>query len=125
MQLWADLDAIEPPFLCWLQFPEVEMIAVLPMASLAEGEMAPVRLDGVDMLICHVEGQFYAVASRCSHAGQPLVGGRLDGYQLRCPLHRASFDIRTGAALGPPASEPIDTYPVLLEAGKVHVSILR
>lgn len=99
------------------------MAAVMPIAALAEGEMTLCRVDGVEVLICHVEGQFYAVASRCSHAGQPLISGRLDGYQLRCPLHRASFDVRTGQPLGPPASTPIETFPVKLGGGKVNVSV--
>jgi len=99
------------------------MPAVIPIAALADGEMTLCRVGATEVLVCHVQGQYYAVESRCSHAGQPLIGGRLDGFKLRCPLHRASFDIRTGQPLGAPASEPIRTFPVTLGGGKVTVDV--
>lgn len=99
------------------------MAAAIPVTALDEGEMTVCRIDGRELLLCHVQGQYYALDSRCSHAGQPLITGRLEGFRLFCPLHRASFDIRTGQALAAPADEPISTYPVRLEAGKVHVEI--
>jgi nitrite reductase/ring-hydroxylating ferredoxin subunit len=99
------------------------MAAAIPMTALDDGEMTLCQVDGRELLICQVQGQYYALDSRCSHAGQPLITGRLDGYQLYCPLHRASFDVRTGQALAQPATEAIDTYPVTLGAGKVHVEI--
>jgi len=38
-------------------------------------------------------------------------------------LHGGLFDVRNGACLGPPATRPLTTFPVLLEAGKVHVDV--
>ena len=35
----------------------------------------------------------------------------------------AWFDIRTGAALTPPAYEPVDTFPVRTEGGVVQVLV--
>jgi len=99
------------------------MAAAIPVTALDDGEMTVCRVDGRELLICCVQGRHYALDSRCSHAGQPLITGRLEGHQLYCPLHRASFDIRTGQALAAPAAEPLATYPVTLEAGKVHVEI--
>lgn len=99
------------------------MPALLPVTALDDGEMTLCRVGGRQLLIGQVYGQYYAVDSVCPHAGQPLIGGRLDGHQLFCPLHRGSFDIRTGQALASPASEPLKTYPVYISGGKVHVEI--
>ncbi len=99
------------------------MSPVLPVTALAEGEMTLCRVSGRDVLVCQVHGQYYALDSVCPHAGQPLIGGRLDGHRLYCPLHRASFDIRSGSALSAPASDPLQTFPVQISGGKVHVEI--
>ncbi len=96
---------------------------VMSIASLAEGESTLVRVGGVEIVLCHVDGQFYAVNARCSHAQQSLAAGRLRGYYLTCPLHGARFDIRTGACAAAPATQPIARYPVLVEGGKVCIQV--
>jgi 3-phenylpropionate/trans-cinnamate dioxygenase ferredoxin subunit len=40
---------------------------------------------------------------------------------IECPLHAASFDLRTGKPTGPPAKRPVRTYPVLIEDGVLYV----
>jgi nitrite reductase/ring-hydroxylating ferredoxin subunit len=100
------------------------MIATtISIADLLEGDTIGVKLDGIDVLICQVEGQFYALHAQCSHARQSLLGARLRGHQVSCPLHGAKFDVRTGACLAAPAKEPITTFPVVIEGGKVCVDI--
>jgi 3-phenylpropionate/trans-cinnamate dioxygenase ferredoxin subunit len=93
------------------------------MAVLADGEMIACDVDGVDVLLCNVAGQHYAVSNRCSHAGQALATGRLKGYEVWCPLHGARFDVRDGRCLAAPASQPISTFDVTLQGGKVHVTV--
>lgn len=99
------------------------MQPVLPVAALGEGQMVACRVGSQELLIAHVEGQYYALSNLCTHAGQRLSGGRLNGFELRCPLHRATFDIRTGLPLSPPATERLKSYPVTLTGGKIAVSI--
>jgi len=96
---------------------------LLPIAALDEGEMAGMVVAGVDVVLCHVHGQFYALKNQCSHAQQRLSTGRLRGYELSCPLHGARFDVRSGACLGGPANRSVDTYPVTLAGGKVQVTL--
>jgi len=96
---------------------------VISMTALADGEMVACSVDGVDVLLCRVAGQHYAVSNHCSHARQALAAGRLKGYVVSCPLHGARFDVRDGRCLAAPATQPISTYEVMLERGKVHVAV--
>ncbi len=88
-----------------------------------EGDMTTANVNGVDVLLCQVEGQFYALQDQCTHARQKLSGGRLRGFQVSCPLHGARFDVRTGECLAAPATRAVKTYPVTLEGGKVSVTV--
>jgi len=63
------------------------------------------------------------VHNQCSHARQMLHSGALVRHQVRCPLHGGRFDVRTGACEGPPATLPIQSFPLMLEHGKVHVDV--
>ncbi len=95
----------------------------MPVSALADGETAPCRVEGVDVLVCRANGRYFAVANRCPHAGQMLSAGRLHGFRLGCPLHGASFDIRDGRCLKGPAESGLVSYPVTIESGKVHVGV--
>jgi len=97
----------------------------ISMADLDEGESTGIKVDGMDVLVCHVEGQFYALHAQCSHARQSLVKGKLRGFQLVCPLHGARFDVRTGACSAGPAQEPIKSFPVTMEAGRVCIDVSK
>jgi len=100
-------------------------VAVTTIAALGEGKTMAAKVDGVDVLVCNVEGQYYAVHGQCSHARQALSSGRLRGHSIICPLHGARFDVRSGDCLAAPAQRPIQTFPVTLEGGKVWVDVTQ
>ena len=58
----------------------------------------------------NVGGEFLAVEEVCTHDGGGLSGGAVEGDQVVCPRHGARFCLRTGAALTPPAYEPVRRY---------------
>jgi 3-phenylpropionate/trans-cinnamate dioxygenase ferredoxin subunit len=80
-----------------------------------------VEAHGEEVLICHTNDGFFAVDNLCSHAAEKLQGGRLKGHRLFCPLHGASFDIRTGEALTRPARKPLRSYPVLIRGDELYL----
>ncbi|NKB98347.1 MAG: Rieske 2Fe-2S domain-containing protein [Pseudomonadales bacterium] len=100
---------------------------VLPMAALVEGDKTLIRVNtnaGVlEILVGMIEGRYFAVQARCSHAGQSLANGRIVGDEITCPRHGARFCVFSGACTGAPATQPIASFPVLLEAGKVCLNI--
>jgi len=40
-----------------------------------------------------------------------------------CPLHGASFDVRDGRVLGPPAELPLATHPVRIVGDAIEVAL--
>ncbi|MAZ39053.1 MAG: hypothetical protein CMF49_02955 [Legionellales bacterium] len=97
-----------------------------PVATIDEipaGEYKAVFAGDEDILLIHCDDQFYAIQDRCSHQEAPLDGGDLEGDQFFCPLHGASFCIKTGEATAPPAYEPINTYPTKIDHRTIFVEI--
>jgi 3-phenylpropionate/trans-cinnamate dioxygenase ferredoxin subunit len=89
--------------------------------ELAPGEHKIVDVDGTRMVLFNLEGAYYAIEDVCTHDGGALDGGCVKGDQIICPRHGARFCIKTGAALTPPAYEPVSTFPVRLLNGEIQV----
>jgi nitrite reductase/ring-hydroxylating ferredoxin subunit len=103
---------------------EPAFVPVLEHAELPAGQMRCVDVAGVPVLLVHAkDGSVHAVNNICSHAYARLDEGRLRGQRLICPLRGASFDIRTGAVLGAPATAPIASYPVRIAGGHIEVQV--
>ena len=69
--------------------------------------------------VFNIDGAYYAIEDVCTHDGGELAGGPVDGFEIECLRHGARFDLRTGAALCPPAYTPTVVFPVKLEDGVV------
>jgi len=67
------------------------------------------------------EDEIFALDDACSHEGGTLSDGELWGAVLECPEHYARFDLRTGAALNLPASQPVRVHAVELRDGTIWV----
>ena len=78
---------------------------------------------GRDILVCHTKSGVYAVDDICTHAFARMSDGRLRGVRLICPLHGASFDVRNGTVLGPPATRPLAAHAVRVVDGAIEVAV--
>jgi 3-phenylpropionate/trans-cinnamate dioxygenase ferredoxin component len=94
---------------------------VAPAASIAPGDFGQIEVDGALVAVFNVSGQFYAIDDVCTHDGGGLAGGAVDGDVVVCPRHGARFCLKTGAALTPPAYEPVRTYETRVHDGVVEV----
>ena len=80
----------------------MEFVKVAETSEVPIGKMKMVKLDGKEILIANVDGNYYAIGNRCAHAGGDLSKGSLSGNIITCPRHGAQFDVTTGKAiLGP------------------------
>ncbi|MEY2720739.1 MAG: hypothetical protein RL245_189 [Pseudomonadota bacterium] len=94
------------------------------LSQLAEGKMMGVELGGRAIVVCRTKDGVTALDNVCSHAYALMHEGRLRGNRLICPLHGASFDCRSGAVLGAPATSPLATFAVRVsDDGTVEVGL--
>lgn len=100
-----------------------EWIDVISESALAEGEHVVVDVDGVDVALFNLSGQFYAIEDVCSHDGTEIASGELDGDEIVCPRHGARFCVKTGAVKCAPAYEDIASYPVKVADGRVWIAV--
>ena len=98
--------------------------AAAPVARRSDvtpGSTRRVTVGGVGVLLCNVDGEFYAIEDVCSHDGGALDQGELEGCRIICPRHGANFDVRTGEALTLPAILPLPTYKVRVEGDDIYI----
>jgi nitrite reductase/ring-hydroxylating ferredoxin subunit len=77
-------------------------IQAVRSADILPGGMKTVELNGHELVICNVDGTFYAITRRCGHMNAPLEMGTLDGTILTCAMHCVQFDVVTGKPLAGP-----------------------
>lgn len=85
------------------------------VSAVAPGKTHLVRVEGAEVAVYNVEGEFYATAENCTHAGGPLDEGTLKGSVIICPWHGSCFDVKTGEVRCGPADKPVATYKVEVE----------
>lgn len=94
---------------------------VATVADIPPGAMKCVAIDRERVLVANVGGTFHAISDICGHRNAPLSRGRLDGAIVECPLHFATFDIRTGKFLDGPTAADVPAYEVKVESDTVYV----
>jgi nitrite reductase/ring-hydroxylating ferredoxin subunit len=79
--------------------------------------------DGLDVIVCRREGKLHVLHNRCSHAGQPLDGGKVVAGRIFCPFHGASFDVATGQPVAGPAMTALHAFATRVDAGALYVDV--
>ena len=98
-----------------------EWIDVCGQNALADGENIVVDVDGTEVAVFRIDGDYYAIEDVCTHDGAEIASGEVEGDEIICPRHGARFCIKTGAVTAPPAYEDIACFPVQIVNGRVQV----
>ena len=96
---------------------------VLALADVGRGRMRSCRIGDLELVVCHTRDGVFAVDNVCTHAFARMSEGYLKGTRLTCPLHGATFDVRTGAVLGGPATIPLATYQTRVVGDELEVAL--
>jgi 3-phenylpropionate/trans-cinnamate dioxygenase ferredoxin subunit len=91
-------------------------------SDLPAGRLRGVQLGDVWLAVGRLDdGTLVAFDEWCTHEECQLSEGDLDGDKVVCYCHGSAFDTRTGAALNPPATEPVGVYEIRELDGEVQL----
>jgi 3-phenylpropionate/trans-cinnamate dioxygenase ferredoxin subunit len=98
------------------------LVCVGDIDSVAVGSLRRVMVSSSHVcLVRTADDEIFALDDACSHEGGTLSEGEVWGAVLECPEHYARFDLRTGAALNLPATEPVRTHTVQVHDGRIWI----
>lgn len=113
------------------------------VGNIPEGERIIVDIDGEEVGVFNVGGEYYAYANECPNNGGPVCEGRISGTQevhydaetgqteyryvregeiISCPWNGWEFDLLTGQCLSNDAYE-LRSYPVSVENDELIVEV--
>ncbi|MGH7731841.1 MAG: Rieske 2Fe-2S domain-containing protein [Candidatus Eiseniibacteriota bacterium] len=98
-------------------------VTVAKVGEIPSGGVKVSRIGDQEIAVFNLAGVHYAMDDICTHDGGPLAEGTIEGHVIECPRHGARFDIRTGAVLGMPATQPVRTYPVRVDGDRIEVAL--
>ena len=97
-------------------------VKIAKVRELSPGENKVVNVNGQDIALANVGGEFFAVNNTCPHRGGSLGDGFLEGEIITCPLHGWRFNVRNGNHEFMPQVK-ISCYQVKVEGDDVLVSL--
>ncbi len=92
------------------------------LAELWSGDLQPVRVDGVAVVLVRIDDAVHAYEDRCAHLGVELSRGTLDGRVLTCSAHHWQYDATSGRGLNP-AHACLKRFPTRIEDGVIYVAV--
>ncbi len=101
----------------------MSFIDIAKVDEITPGNMKGATVGGKDILITNIEGRYYAIGGKCTHAGGNLSKGKLEGKIVTCPRHGSKFDVTTGNRVSGPAAQNEPKYEVKIEGGSIKVDI--
>ena len=101
-----------------------EFVSVGKADEIAEGEAKAFPVNGQEIAVSRVDGALVAFSDICTHRQCNLsLGGEIDGTTIECECHGSVFDMKTGAVIDGPATEPVATFEVRDEGGDLQIGV--
>ncbi len=97
------------------------LIKVAEKKDLPAGSAIAVEVNGKEIALFNVDDKYYAIDNACTHVGGSLAEGSVDGNEVTCPLHGATFDITSGKVTGEPAEDDVKGYNVIVEGEDIKI----
>ena len=104
---------------------DTKFFRVVKAADVPDGERLFFEIEGRPIVLFALNGEYLAIADKCSHDDGPVGEGELEGEEIICPRHGARFDIRTGKVLSFPAVKDIKSYEVRVKDEYIEVGIQK
>lgn len=98
-----------------------EFVKIAALSDIPPGDMVSVKVGAEEILLVNLDGELHACDDICTHAYANLSEGDLEEGEVVCPLHGAVFDVASGAAVTPPATQALRKFAVRIEGDDVLV----
>ena len=83
------------------------------------------NIDGKEIGIYLIDGEYYALEDVCPHAYALLSQGFVEDGKVECPLHEAVFDVKTGQCLHGPGGRNLNRYPVRVYDNQIQITFIE
>ena len=93
---------------------------VAKVGELESGEIKPVTIDGVEMILYRVDDDYYATQRKCLHQGGDLADALISRGFLICAEHGWQFHADTGVHERSPQT-CLRTYAVRLAGEEIQI----
>jgi len=109
-----------------------KLISVCKTNDIAIGSFRAFKIENLDILIANLEGNFYAVSAICPHMSGYLGKGNIVGTSIKCPVHGAEYDLKTGKITKDlpwimkkmtKETKDLEMYKIEVEAGEIKITI--
>ena len=91
-------------------------------SEIPPGKMLKVSLNGKDILVANVDGNFFAMDDTCTHQGASLSEGSLEGSTVTCPWHGSTWDCKSGKLIAFASKlNDLGSHKVTVESDSVYV----
>ena len=100
---------------------EVKWHQVGNVSNITADQPLSVDVNGIAIGIYQVGEEYHAIEDICPHAYAILSEGFIEGCEVECPLHEATFNITNGKLLSGPADRDLQTFPVKTDGNLILV----
>lgn len=98
----------------------MDQVRIASTKDITPGKPVAIEAMGLKLMLTQVGGDYFVTARKCPHLGFNLCRGSVEGRGIVCPLHKAKFDLATGAIerdpkllfIGMKAKSDLKTYQV-------------
>jgi nitrite reductase/ring-hydroxylating ferredoxin subunit len=66
------------------------------------------------------EGEFHCFTAVCTHMG--CIVSSIQAGGIRCECHGSAYSIEDGTPVNPPATEPLEEFPITVEGGTITIA---
>lgn len=98
-------------------------VTLCSAGDVPDEDVLEVQRDGHLYCAYRLAGCHYVTDGLCTHGVARLAEGFVLDDIIECPMHNGRFHIPTGRVDGPPACEPLRTYPVRVEGGSLQIQL--
>ena len=99
-----------------------EFTKVANVEDIPQGSARAFNVNGIEVAVFNLAGDFLAISNTCGHVGGPLAEGEVVGVEVVvCPWHGWEWNLRSGQNVADPDS-CLPCFACKVENGEVFVA---